>query len=646
MSSLPPQPPAFSLRAVLTGLLLVGAISVLSPWGILIVKGSQITSNAIPLIAVLFLFLLTAVALPLLKMLGRAWAFSRAELIAVYAMMLVGAVVVTTGFTGSFLSVITGAAYYATPENAWQELFVEYIHPYLAPTDTEAVRLFYEGLPQGSAIPWAAWSRPLFAWICFIFAFYWVLFCLGVLLRGQWVANERLVFPLTRLPLAMLEGADSAPLFNGLFKNRLLWLGFAVPLLILSWNSLNYYHDAFQPIALSGSLSLLQGSVGLPWRINLPILGLAYLMALSVSFSIWFFFLFYTLEKVVFARIGLVIGGGDIWTSGGGSVPVSQQQAGGLLMLSLFVVWTARSHLRRLWSQALKGEPAPGELMAPRTAFGGLVIGVAFMVAWLTLTGLSLYAAVLLVVGALIVFIGLSRIVCEAGIPGCQTPMAPQAFITRGIGPETLGLGNMTGLGLSTVWMGETAANMMNAVMHSLKLTSGDSPAPRWLPWALFAAIAVGLFGSIWFTMTLAYTYGGINLHGWYFSGAPRWPFTYMASVYNAPEPSFAPRLAFTASGSFVMAALLFLRHRFAWWPLHPLGFPIASTFTIVYYGWLSIFLAWLLKATILRYGGVRAYRALLPFFLGLILGEFTTACLWLFIDGAYGVEGNMIFNF
>ena len=113
----------------------------------------------------------------------------------------------------------------------------------------------------------------------------------------------------------------------------------------------------------------------------------------------------------------------------------------------------------------------------------------------------------------------------------------------------------MTSLGLSTVWMGETAANMMNAIMHSLKLTSGDSPAPRWLPWALLAAIAVGLLGSIWFTMTLAYTYGGINLHGWYFSGAPRWPFTYMASVYNAPEPSFAPRLAFTASGSFVMAA-------------------------------------------------------------------------------------------
>ena len=624
----------------------MGAISVLSPWGILIVKGSQLTSNAIPVIAVLFLFLLTAAVLPLLKMLGRAWAFSRAELIAVYAMMLVGAVVVTTGFTGSFLSVITGAAYYATPENAWQALFVEHIHPYLAPADADAVRLFYEGLPErGAPVPWAAWARPLAAWMLFIFAFYWVIFCLGALLRGQWIANERLVFPLTRLPLAMLEGADSAPLLGGLFKRRLLWLGAAVPLLLHSWNSLHYYHDAFQPIALTGAVSLLQGSVSLPFRVNLPVMGLAYLMALEVSFSIWFFFLLYTLQKVAFARLGFQLGGADIWTSGG-PVPVSYQQAGGLFALAVFVVWTARSHLRGLWRQARKGEPAPGELLSPRTAFVGLGVGIAVMAAWLTLTGLSLYVALLLIVGALVVFVALSRIVCEAGIPGCQTPMTPQAFITRGFGPDGLGLGNMTGLGLSTVWMGETAANMMNAVMHSLKLTSGALPAPRWLPWALFAAIAVGLLGSIWFTMTLAYTYGGINLHSWYFDGAPRWPFTYMASMYNNPDPSFGPRLLFTSIGGSIMAGLLFLRHRFVWWPLHPLGFPIASTYTIISYGWFAIFCAWLLKATILRYGGVRAYRALLPFFLGLILGEFTTACLWLFIDGAFGVEGNMIFNF
>ena len=118
------------------------------------------------------------------------------------------------------------------------------------------------------------------------------------------------------------------------------------------------------------------------------------------------------------------------------------------------------------------GERGVGEVMSPRLAFGGLLSGVLFMIAWLTLTGLSFYVAVLLVFGSLGAFIGLSRIVAEAGLPGAQTPMVPQAFIPRGFGPEVLGLKNMTGLGLSTVWIGETAANMMNAVIHSLKLVT------------------------------------------------------------------------------------------------------------------------------------------------------------------------------
>jgi len=641
-------PSGVSWRAAFTGALLVGAISIISPWAILMVKGSQLTSNAIPIIAVLFFFLLTILVVPVFKFLKRHLAFSRTELITVYAMMLVGSVVVTTGFTGSFLSVITGAQYYATTENEWADLFLPYIHPWLAPTDSEAVRLFYEGLPRGIPIPWTAWQKPLIAWISFILVFYWVILCLGVLLRGQWVENERLVFPLTRLPLAMTGDADAEDsLVSHLYKNRLMWLGFAIPLFLHSWNSLNFYHDAFQKIALNGSIILLQGMVSMPIRLNLPVLGLAYLMPLNVAFSIWFFFLTNMVEKLIFARIGLQIsGGGDIWTSGGATPALAHQQAGGLFVLALFVLWTARGHFRRLWRLAARGEKAPGEILSPRLAILGLLAGTLLMIAWLSLTGLSLHVTVLLVLGALIVFIGLSRIVCEAGLPGCQTPMVPQAFITRGFGPEILGLKNMTGLGFSTVWIGETAANMMNAVIHSLKLTSTEDRPSRRLPWVIFLAIAVGLVGSVWFTMEMAYAYGGINLHSWYYGGAPQWPFRYMASVYNLPESSLETRFTFTIGGGAVMALLLFLRQRFVWWPLHPLGFPIASTYTIVYYGWFAIFLAWLFKATILRYGGVRLYRTMIPFFLGLTLGEFFTASMWVFIDGMYDVQGNMIFNF
>jgi hypothetical protein len=636
-----------SIRAVLTGAVLVFAISLISPWAVLMVKGSQLTSNAIPIIAVALLFLTTLVATPLLRALGARWAFNRSELITIYIMMLVGSVVVTTGFTGSFLSIITGAMYYATPENEWAELFIPYIHPWLAPTNTEAVRLFYEGLPQGMPIPWSAWSLPLLAWMAFIFVFYLVTLCMGVLLRGQWVENERLVYPLTRLPLAMIEDPEGNNRLNNFFHNRLLWIGFLIPLLLHSWNSLNFYHDAFQPIVLNGQITLIQGLLALPYRFNLPIMGMAYLMPLNVAFSIWFFFILGMIERLIFARIGLVIGGGgDIWTSGGGHLAISHQMAGGFLALSLFVLWTARPHFSRLWQLAKTGQKAEREVISPRAAFSGLIFGLIFMVAWLSLTGLSFYVAVLVVLGAIIVFVGLSRIVCEAGIPGAQMPMAPQAFITRGFGPETLGLGNMTGLGYSTVWLGETAANMMNAIMHSLKLTSTETRSSSRLSLAIFLAIAVGLAGSIWITMQMAYTYGGINLNGWYYDGAPRWPFRYMTSVYNLPNADVGTRFAFAGGGAGVMAALLFLRQRFLWWPLHPIGFPIANTYTIVSYGWLAIFMAWLFKAIILRYGGVRLYRTMIPFFLGLTLGEFFTAVLWVFIDGFFGIQGNRIFNF
>jgi len=424
-------------------------------------------------------------------------------------------------------------------------------------------------------------------------------------------------------------------------------LGARLPLLLHSWNSLHNYHGAFQQVALRGSIPLLDGRMNVPFLLNFPVLGLAYLMPLGVSFSLWFFCLLGLLEQSAFARIGLQISGGDMWTSGGASAPLSLQMSGAMLVLVLVVLWNARQHLRDFWRQALGWqEPTRDELLGPRAVVGGFVGGLLYMLAWLIITGLDPYVAILLVVGALVVFIGLARITCEAGLPSIQTPMVPQAFMIRGFDPAVLGLQNMTGLGLSTVWLGDTAANVMSAVMHSLRLSSGHERQLGHLPWALLVALVVALAGSIWYTMSLAYTYGGINLHSWYFGGIVNWPFNYMASVANAPEASFAPRLKFIGLGAGVMGALLFMRQRFLAWPLHPIGFPISNTHPIITFGWLSILLAYLFKAAILRYGGVQLYRTMRPFFYGLVLGEFFASVIWVFIDGAFGVEGNAIFVF
>jgi hypothetical protein len=53
---------------------------------------------------------------------------------------------------------------------------------------------------------------------------------------------------------------------------------------------------------------------------------------------------------------------------------------------------------------------------------------------------------------------------------------------------------------------------------------------------------------------------------------------------------------------------------------------------------WSCLFVSWLLKWLILRFGGLGAHRKATPFFLGLILGEFTMGSIWTIIGIVLGI--------
>jgi len=93
------------------------------------------------------------------------------------------------------------------------------------------------------------------------------------------------------------------------------------------------------------------------------------------------------------------------------------------------------------------------------------------------------------------------------------------------------------------------------------------------------------------------------------------------------------PALPFWATLNFLVGALVTiimttLRTRLMWFPFHPLGFALSGTWTMMVF-WFACFVAWLLKVLILRYGGMRLYSQARPFFLGMVLGEFTMAVLF-----------------
>ena len=89
------------------------------------------------------------------------------------------------------------------------------------------------------------------------------------------------------------------------------------------------------------------------------------------------------------------------------------------------------------------------------------------------------------------------------------------------------------------------------------------------------------------------------------------------------------------------MALLMFAHHYLPWWPLHPIGFPISSTFR-----WMAFnaMIAWLIKVPVQRLGGPTLYRSVRPFFLGLILGHYTIFGVFWIIDAITGKVGNRLF--
>ena len=631
-------------RALAVGAVLSLVIGVGVPYSNIVINGTLLAHNfSTPAALFLFFLLILCVGAPL-KLLLPSFALGRRELAVVYIMAMLATSVPTVGFTENLLPIISGYYYYATPENNWAELIHPHVPDWLAPQDPEALRQFYEGLPEGLSVPWAAWGKPLAAWTVFILSFYWVCLCAMIILRRQWVENEKLVYPLVQLPLEMMRSGDPRSLVPPFFKSPVMWAGFAIPFAIGIVNGLHSYYEFVPEIVLVGEMRMFHESVELRFDVNLALIGFAFLINRDVAVSFWLFFLLSFVQRGVFSVLGVASTENLSRFANLVGPFMAHQAMGAMIVLVLSGLWLARSHLRAVFASAFGNSDVDDadEMLSYRSAVRGLLIGLTILSLWLAASGFPWWVVPVFLFGVVVVFTAVTRAVVEGGVSFIRSPLTPADFVISGLGTPALGASGLIGIAFTYVWSANIRIIFLACMANALKLSDEVRGERRSLIWAVIIAVLVALAGSIWSVMTLTYQYGGINLHDFWFIFVPQKAFTYIAPKFATPEPVNLAGWAFTALGAGLMALLTFLRYRFIWWPVHPLGFA-TGTFYIMNWVWFSVFIAWLLKTAILKYGGAASFRQTRPFFLGLVLGHTTIAGVWLFIDSFTGMNGNVV---
>jgi hypothetical protein len=625
----------FPLRAFLIGLFMVVLVNVGAPYSLFVLKSSQWAISYLPL-SVVFLFTGLVFANATLKSILKIAGLHPSELGVIFIMSLVGASIPTWGTSTYMIAVIAAPQYFASPENQWQDTVVQYARDWLMPRDAIALKWFYNGIPAGEAIPWGAWIAPLFWWTSLVIAIFFLCHCLVSALRKQWVEHERLPFALMELPRQLIEPPPGSN-WPGFVRKTAFWIGFGIPFFIVMWNVVTYFTPAFPPIPrdLSTPISIGRGFPAINTHINWAIVGFTYFVNLDVSFSLWFFNILTMTQIGTFNHFGYSIPNLDIYSLG--HPAIAWQSFGAMFVLVANLVWMARSHLGDIWRKALRGDENiddSNELMSYRSIVFGGGLALLYIAFWMYRAGMSIPTLALFILATLILYTGITRIVMEGGLLFSRGPLVGQTFVGYTLGPHA-GVESNIALGLSYGWHHELKGFFMVASANSAKFSDHIQLNRRVITFCVLVSAVVALVVSMAFILHMGYSFGAYNYGGWIFGAGSQVPYTESLRKIALTEPDWT-RLMHLGVGSGIMAVLTFMRYRFPWWPLHPIGMPVgvcSYPMTVIVF---SIFVSWLAKWAIMRSGGIGLYQKAQPFFIGLIMGYFTGIGISFLIDMAF----------
>jgi hypothetical protein len=268
------------------------------------------------------------------------------------------------------------------------------------------------------------------------------------------------------------------------------------------------------------------------------------------------------------------------------------------------------------------------------------------LVIWTALAGVKIELAAYIWLTYFVIALCLTRVVVEGGMLYVNhgwSPLLPLAHLV-GAGPDKWFNveSAVPGALIQNSLMIDLKGFLLPSFLQGFKLARDREIPLRPLFILIFACILVAFVVGAHTILNIAYSEGALKMNSFWANGGTQEPARTAKEIAGGVQDSFVTNWLWTFIGAAVTWGLVVARMRFAWFPLHPLGYIMWAPY-VMYAFWFSIFLGWLFKVVIMHFGGADTYRRLIPAFLGLTLGDVTMILLINGIDMWQGRTGHQL---
>ena len=410
---------------------------------------------------------------------------------------------------------------------------------------------------------------------------------------------------------------------------------------MIGWNIASWFVGAIPrlPVLRRRTIRIGRGFPHLWFQIHPMTIAFGYFTKSDVLLSIWVFHLLAILQVGGLNRLGFDIGGSDPWCSF--HPAVGWQSFGGMVVFVAWGLWIARRHLIAAFGQAFSRTHVlddSGEILSYRAASRLFLGCAAYAVIFSHQTGMGWPSLLVFWTGTLVLYLGLARIIVESGLVYLRGPISAQSLTWHTLGIAGMGPLSAVGLAQTFTFFCDAKTFAITALAHIPRLAEAMAPERRrHLVSAVLLACAVGAASVTGFVLHQGYhTVGSYNFGVVSFNGSSDgavgiWRLTANRIQQGTAGTDWA-RLQFLGLGAAFTAFLFYLRYRFPGFPVHPIGFTISAS-GVLRSTMSSIFLVWLTKALLLKFGGLETYRRMVPLFMGILIGYLAGIGLGLIVD-------------